>query len=271
MKPFVCTRGRACVHTGSARGVMLGTNAAAFWPLPRCPAAGSTGVGGDCCSCGVFLPEPSSPDTSSRGVAAPLSLDSHSSSSSLPTVDAAIVKPALGFPPPRDGSGFVTARRGAALGTCSRDCTRTVLPVRRIFVRVGGCSKGKSWTSEVIRRERRDDVSETTRVVRVRMCCGVMDGKTVTHLNGVAGASCLIDLRQDWVLLGELEVEDDLRGSPGRASRMCANWSRSVSSCRHYLALVFTTEKRGIQFSQQSRFFILITGPAETVSTCSAR
>lgn len=150
MKPFVCTRGRACACVGSARGVVLGTNAAAFcWPLPpRCPAVGSTGVDGDCCSCGVFLPEPSSPDTSSRGVAAPLSLDSHSSSS-LPTVDAAIVKPALGFPLPRDGSGFVAARRGAALGTCSRDCTRTVLPVRRIFVRVGGCSeKGKRWTSE---------------------------------------------------------------------------------------------------------------------------
>jgi hypothetical protein len=141
VKPFVCTRGRACACVGSARGVVLGTNAAAFcWPLPpRCP----TGVGGDCCSCGVFLPEPSSPDMSSRGVAAPLSLETHSSSSSLPTVDAAMVKPALGFPTPRDGSGFVTARRGTALGTCSRDWTRTVLPVRKTFVRVGGCEKGK--------------------------------------------------------------------------------------------------------------------------------
>jgi hypothetical protein len=181
VKPFVCTRGRACPCVGSARGVMLGTNAAAFWPLPpRCPA-GSTGVGGDCCSCGVFLPEPSSLDRSSRGVAAPLSLDSHSSSSSLPTVDAAMVKPGLGFPLTRDGSGFVAARRGAALGTCSRDCTRTVLPVRRILVRVGGCSESKKVEHQKSirreRRERRDDVSETTRVVRVRMCCGVMEGK----------------------------------------------------------------------------------------------
>lgn len=132
VKPFVCTRGRGCAD--SARGVVLGTNGA------RCPA-GSTGVVGDCCFCGVFLPEPSSPDASSKGVAAPLSLSIHSSSSSLPTVDAAMVKPALGFPP-RDGSGFVTARRGAALGTCSRDCTRTVLPVRKTFARGAG---SKVW------------------------------------------------------------------------------------------------------------------------------
>ena len=133
VKPFVFTRGRGCACVGSARGVVLGTNAV-FWP-------GSTGVGGDCCSCGVFLPEPSSPDTSSKGVAAPLSLEIHSSSSSLPTVDAAMVKPALGFPPPRVGGGFVAVRRGATLGRCSRDCTRTVLPVRRTFVRVGGCKR----------------------------------------------------------------------------------------------------------------------------------
>ena len=57
----------------------------------------------------------------------------------------------------------------------------------------------------------------------------------MTHLNRVAGPSCLIDLRQDWVLLGELEVENDLRRAPRGASRVCANRSRSVSSCRHYL------------------------------------
>ena len=57
----------------------------------------------------------------------------------------------------------------------------------------------------------------------------------MTHLNRVAGPSCLIDLRQDWVLLGELEVKNDLRRAARGTSRVCANWSRSLSSCRHYL------------------------------------
>jgi hypothetical protein len=130
VKPLVCTRGRGCV--ASARGVVPGTRTG-FWSLTRCPAR-STGVAGDI-SCGVFLPGPSSPDASPIGVAAPL--ETHSSSSSLPTVDAAIIKPALGLPP-RGGCRCVP-RRGAALVTCSRPCTCTVLPVRETFTRAFGC------------------------------------------------------------------------------------------------------------------------------------
>ena len=132
-KPFVCTRGRGCVT--SAREVVPGTRAG-FWPLTRCPTR-STGVAGDT-SCGVFFPGPSLPDASSIGVAAPLSLDTHSSSSSLPTVDAAIVKPALGLPP-RGGCRCVV-RRGAGAVTCSRAAwTCTVLPVRETFTLGFGC------------------------------------------------------------------------------------------------------------------------------------
>jgi hypothetical protein len=130
VKPLVCTRGRGWV--ASARGVVPGARAG-FWPLACCPTR-STGVAGDI-SCGVFLPGPSSPDASPIGVAAPLEI--HSSSSSLPTVDAAIVKPALGLPP-RGGFRF-EERRGAAPVTCSRTCACTVLPVRETFTRGFGC------------------------------------------------------------------------------------------------------------------------------------
>jgi hypothetical protein len=142
-KPFVCTRGRE--GAGSARGVEPGTTRGGFWPLARCPAE-STGVIGER-SCGVFLPESSSPDVLSSGVAAPLSLDIHSSSSSLATVDAAIVKPALGLPP--RGGCAVVARRGATAGMCSRDCTRAVLPVRGTFARATVCRKrGQRYSTE---------------------------------------------------------------------------------------------------------------------------
>ena len=134
-KPFVCTRGRGCGGcVASARGVVLGTRAG-FWPLTRCPTR-STGVAGDT-SWGVFFPGPSSPDASSIGVAAPLSLETHSSSSSLPTVEAAIVKPALGLPP--RGGWRCVERRGAGPVVCSRACTCTVLPVRETFTRGFGC------------------------------------------------------------------------------------------------------------------------------------
>jgi hypothetical protein len=84
----------------------------------------------------------------------------------------------------------------------------------------------------------------------------------VTHLNRVAGPSCLIDLRQEWVLLGELEVEDDLRGAPRGASRVCASQRRSASSCRHYLALVYKTEKEGETANKAAlRFFTLVPRP----------
>lgn len=125
---------------------------AGLWALARCPT-GSTGVAGED-SCGVFLPEPSSPDASSSGVAAPLSLETHPSSSSLPTVEVAIVKPALGLPPPpppppppRGGGGFVARRVGGAPETCSRGCTWTVLPVRETFTRGFGCRIPRSTTS----------------------------------------------------------------------------------------------------------------------------
>ena len=65
-----------------------------------------------------------------------------------------------------------------------------------------------------------------------------MEGKMVTHLKSVASTSCLIDLRQNGILLGELKVENDLIRAPRGASRVSASESRSVSSCRHYLALV---------------------------------
>lgn len=136
-KPFVCTRGRGgCGCVGSACGVVPGTRAG-FSPLTCCPTR-STGVAGDT-SWGVFFPGPSSPDASPIGVAAPLSLETHSSSSSLPTVEDAIVKPALGLPP-RGGCRCVE-RRGAGAVDCSRACTSTVLPVRETFTRGFGCPK----------------------------------------------------------------------------------------------------------------------------------
>ena len=57
----------------------------------------------------------------------------------------------------------------------------------------------------------------------------------VTHLKSVASASCLIDLRQNRILLSELKVENDLVRASRGASRMSASESWSVSSCRHYL------------------------------------
>ena len=132
VKPLVCTRGRGWGCVASARGVVPGARAG-FWPFARCPTR-STGVAGDI-SCGVFLPGPSSPDASPIGVAAPL--ETHSSSSSLPTVEAAIMKPALGLPP-RGGCRCVV-RRGGAPVTCSRPCTCTVLPVRETLTRGFGC------------------------------------------------------------------------------------------------------------------------------------
>lgn len=152
-KPFVCTRGRGCGCVASARGVVPGTRVG-FWPLTRCPT-GSTGVAGDT-SWGVFFPGPSSPEASPIGVAAPLSLETHSSSSSLPTVDAAIVKPALGLPP-RGGCRCVE-RRGARPVVCSRACTCTVLPVREetLFARGLGCPYRQSTNtlSDMVREKR---------------------------------------------------------------------------------------------------------------------
>src|SRR6266702_1778718 len=86
------------------------------------------------------------------------------------------------------------------------------------------------------------------------MCCGGDGGETVTHLEVVAGASCLIDLRQDGILLGELEVENNLRRAPRGASRVCAGESRSVSFCRHYLGRC-TIEKRGKAVNKVSNLF----------------
>jgi hypothetical protein len=43
------------------------------------------------------------------------------------------------------------------------------------------------------------------------LCSRDDDWEMVTHLEGVASAPCLIDLRLDhWVLVGELEVINDL-------------------------------------------------------------
>ena len=51
-------------------------------------------------------------------------------------------------------------------------------------------------------------------VVRI-MQWGVDVWEKVTHLEGVASAPCLIDLRLDhWVLVRELEIIDKLRGAP---------------------------------------------------------
>lgn len=121
--------------------------------MTRCPTR-STGVAGDT-SWGVFFPGPSSPDASPIGVAAPLSLETHSSSSSLPTVDSAIVKPALGLPP-RGGCKSVE-RRGAGPVLCSRACTCTVLPVRETVTRGFGYPYRQSTSTlrEMVRKKER--------------------------------------------------------------------------------------------------------------------